>query len=233
LLQEFCDRRGLDRPGSVMSNQDDTIRQLRALANEVVAEITRRPGTWPMLQKETTFTSVAAELQGAIRTIAPYGFQSLQLDTIYDRTERRPIFGPRGAPAWQENKALPITGPLYTYRIWQGNLYIQPAMPADHTCAFEYSSNWAILAADGTTWKQRYSADTDTFGLDDDLLLTGLDWKWRRAQGISYAQERDDWEANLTNFIGRQSTAGNLNMAGGTGDVRPGIWVPAGNWPIA
>jgi hypothetical protein len=233
-LQEFTDRNGLDRPSIVMSSTDDTIRQLRALANEVITDITGRGNSWARLQKQATFQSVAAELQGTLATIAPYGFKYLMLDTIYDRTERRVVFGPKNAPAWQEAEALPTTGPLYAYRIWQGNFYMQPAPPADHEMAFEYASDFAILKADGTTWLKRFADDTDSFALNEDLMLYGLQWKWRRRQGLSYAQEKQDYEALLAQEIGTEPTKGEINMAGGSGQgVRPGIWVPSGNWPVS
>jgi hypothetical protein len=232
-IQEFCDRRSLSRPSIVMASTDDTIRQLRSLANEVITDITNRGESWARLQKQATFTSVAAELQGQIATIAPYGFKYLILESIYDRTERRPLFGPRQAPRWQESEALPVTGPLYTYRIWQGGLYVQPALPAGHEIAFEYASDMAILAVDGVTWKKRFSADTDSFMLDEDLLLLGLNWKWRREQGLSYSQEKLDYEVLLAQAIGNEPTKGPINLAGGTADVKPGIFVPSGNWPVS
>lgn len=232
-IQEFTDRAGLDRPGSVIGSTDDTTRQLRALANEVISDITTRGQSWAILQKQALFTSVAAELQGTIATIAPYGFKYVIEGSMYDRTERRPIWGPRNAPKWQESEALPVTGPLYTYRIWQNNFYIQPAMPAGHEIAFEYASDMAILDTDGTTWKKRYDADTDTFALDDDLLLSGLRWKFRRAIGQTFSQEKLDFESMLANYTGSDPSKGKINLEGGSGDVRPGIWVPAGNWPVA
>lgn len=232
-LQEFSDRRGLDRPGSVMSSQDDTIRQLRGLANEVISDITSRQTSWAKLQKEATFTSVEAESQGLISAIAPYGFKYLILGSLYDRTDRRPLYGPRNAQNWQESTALPVTGPLYTYRIWQGQFMVQPTLPADHTIAFEYASDMAILDPDGVTWKKRFSQDGDTFQLDDDLLLMGLQWKWRRANGLSYNQEKIDFEAQLAQAMGNEPTKGALSLEGGSGDIRPGIFVPSGNWPLS
>jgi hypothetical protein len=206
---------------------------MKALANEVISDVTNRGKSWTIFQKEATFVTVAAELQGAIATIAPYGFKSLIVDTAYDRTSRRPLFGPRSAQLWQESEALPQTGPFYSYRIWKGNFYLQPAPPAGLTIAFEYASDMAILAPDGVSWKKRFSADDDKFALDDDILLTGLRWKWKREQGITYSQEKLDFEELLANAMGNTADLGPLSLEGSSGQaIRPGIFVPAGNWPL-
>lgn len=232
IIQEFTDRRGLDRPGAVMSSQDDTIRQLRTLVNEVVADICGRGGAWSKLKKEATFLTLAAELQGTIAAIAPWGFRRLIANSAFNRTTRTALFGPRGSAEWQQSEALPATGPFYSYRIWQGNFYLQPAPPANHTIAFEYESDFAISDAPGTTFKKRFSADTDLFLLNSDMLFLGLNAKFRREKGLSYAQEQSDYEYLLTQELGNDPQKGEVNMAGGTSNLRPGFIVPAGNWNL-
>lgn len=234
IVQEFCRRTGLDVPNVVVASQENYVQQLIGLANEVIEDITDRGESWPRLQKQALFTSVATESQGLLSAIAPYGFKYLILDTIYDRDERRPIFGPRGAEMWQQAKALPYTGPMYSYRFWQGELYIQPTMPAGHTCAFEYASDMAILGtASATDFKKWFTADTDTFLLDESLLVTGLRWKWKSEKGMAFATDQLAYESRLAQAIGNDSAKGTLDMGNGAKEgVRPGIWVPAGNWNV-
>lgn len=232
-VQEFCDRRGLSSPSTVIGNGDDSIRQLRGLANEVVQDITSRGKSWAVLQKQTTFVSVASELQGQMDTLFPFGFKYLIEDSLYDRTQRRPLYGPRNAPKWQEAEALPTTGPFYSYRIWAGYFYLQPAPPAGHTIAAEYASDTAIFNNDaGPVYRKYFAADTDVFQLDAELLILGLQWKWRRAKGLSFSQEKLDFESALAQAIGTDADKGEVNLTGGTRDIRPGIFVPAGNWPL-
>ena len=231
LLREFTDRRNLTRPEIVMASSDETVSQLRALANEVISDLTSRGRSWAALQKEATFVSAAAQSQGLLATIAPYGFKYVVPDTLFDRTDRRPLYGPRNAADWQQSQAIVQTGPFYSYRIWGSEFYLQPAPPAGHTIVFEYASDMAIKAEDGT-WRKRFFADTDTFALDEDVLLSGLNWKWRREQGLSYTQEKMDYEAMLTQLAGTESTRGAISLSGGSSDIKPGFFVPSGNWPV-
>lgn len=232
-VQEFCDRTGLESPAAVMSSTDDQIRQLRGLANEVLTDVLNRGQSWPELQKQALFTTVAGDNQGAMTALAPYGFKYIIEDTAYDRTARRPLYGPRNSQRWQEAAALPFTGPYYSYRIWEGKFRTQTAMPAGSQIAFEYASDWAILDTDGVTWKKRFATDMDTFGLNEDLLLLGLRWKWKKEKGLSSSTEKLDYESLLAQMTGNDGTKAELNMGhSGTGDIRPGVYVPLGNWSV-
>lgn len=232
IIQDLTDRVGLEQPTVVIGTTDDTVRQLKSLANEVVANITQRGTSWARLQKEATFTTVAAEEQGSMDTIAPSGFKYVIPNSLYDRTERRPLYGPRNAPRWQEAEAIVQSGPFYSYRIWNNKFYLQPAPPAGHECYFEYASDYAIQAESGGDYKARFTADTDVFLLKDEMLILGLKYKWRRANGLSYAEEFKEFEAYLVQELGTEPTKGTLNLQGGTADIRPGIFVPSGNWPL-
>ena len=232
LATEFCDRTGLDVPLRVVGATDAGVRQLRGLLNEVISDITNRGESWPLLQKQALFNTVAAELQGPLATIAPYGFKYIIPGTEYDRTERRPLWGPKGAGAWQESIALPVTGPLYSYRLWQGEFLIQPAPPAGHQIAFEYASDMAIQDVGGT-YSKRFEADSDIFLLDEDLLLLGLRWKWKKEKGLSFVTEKLEYESALAQAMGNDGTKGEINMADNYSQtIRPGIFVPAGNWNV-
>lgn len=232
IVQELTDRVGLEQPSVVIGTTDDTIRQIKGLANEVVANITTRGTSWAKLQKQATFTTVAAEEQGSMDTIAPYGFKYVIENSLFDRTERRPLYGPRNAPRWQEAEAIVQTGPFYSYRIWDNKFYLQPAPPAGHNCYFEYASDYAIQATGGGAYKGRFTADADVFLLSGELLVLGLKWKWRRSQGLSYAEEYKEYESFLAQEMGTEPTKGTVNLKGGTRDIRPGIFVPSGNWPV-
>jgi hypothetical protein len=232
VVQEFTDRQGLTSPGSVMSSSDDTIRQIRALLNEVISHIIAKGNAWDKLKKEATFATTAVELQGAMTTIAPFGFKRLILGSAFNRTERVQLYGPRGSRDWQANEALPNPGPYNTYRIWQGNFYLQPAPTAGQTIAFEYASDYAILDVDGVTWKRRFDADTDVFALDEDMLFFGLNWVWNRRKGLSYSQEFDDFENLVASKLSDEPSKAAIDMSDSCPHTGPGVIVPAGSWPL-
>lgn len=233
IIQEFCARTGLTQPTVVMSARDDTLTQLVGLANEIMEDLVRRH-QWEALVREVVFTSLAGGDQGDIRVLADPGFLKVMNDTIYDRTRRLPVFGPRNAQEWQAIKALPMSGPFYQYRLRGDRLLFIPDMVAGHTMAFEYMSEACVIDSTGPTpvYKKYFTKDTDTFALNDTLLLKGLRWRWKSEKGLPYAEEFRAYEAAVAEAAGADGTKTALSMSEPYPAVRPGIFVPAGNWGI-
>lgn len=231
IVQEFCIRTGLPKPQSVMTSQDDQLLQIAGLANEVCSDIVRRP-SWQALQFETVFQSVAGTDQGAIASLAPNAFLKILNETIFDRTRRLPVFGPRSPQTWQGLKALPMSGPFYQYRIQGNHLHILPAMPEGHTMAFEYVSQGVVLDAKNLLmpYKKYFEADGDSFLLDENLLLLGLRWRWKEEKGLPYMESFRLYESALAEASGADASKPALNMGDCASALQPGIFIPAGNW---
>ena len=228
----FCARTGLCTPTAVVSSTDQTMQQILALANEVLEELVDR-WIFEELVNETTFISTALEDQGSIYTIAPNGFDRIIEETIYDRTQKIPIYGPIGPQAWQQAKAFVPIGPVYRYRIRGGDLLFNPTATAGHTCAFEYVSKNIILDTVSGDYKPYFTADTDEFFLNERLLMQGLRWKWKCEKGLPYAQEKDLWETSCNNEAGRSGSKPKVYQDGGQMDgIFPVIIVSPGSWPL-
>ena len=57
------------------------------------------------LQREATFTTVATQVQTALSSVTT-GFNYIVNDTIWNRTLRRPVYGPKSQQDWQQSKAM-------------------------------------------------------------------------------------------------------------------------------
>jgi len=231
--QNFCARTGLRVPTSVVGSVDTQNVQILNLLNEVLEELVDR-WVFEELILETTFTTIAAEDQGSILTIAPLGFDRIINETIFDRTQKIPIYGPIGPQAWQQAKAFVPIGPAYRYRIRGGHLLFNPLPAAGHTCAFEYVSNQIVLDTVSGFNKSSFTLDTDTFNLNSRLLTQGLRWKWKCEKGLPYAQDKDLWETSCLNEGARSGAKRTLYQSGDAtdGGVGPVIIIPPGSWPL-
>lgn len=233
VIQRFTNAVGMSEPSSALANQADDVIQIVELLNQEGRALSSRY-MWQALTFEATFTTVATESQGALGTIigATQQLRRIVNDTIWDRTQRLPICGPLSKQRWQAQKSLTFTGPYSEYRIRGNQILFNPAPAAGHSCYFEYVSRCWCTDAGGTTFRTNVAADTDLFLLDDEVVLAGLEWRWLRKKGLSYAEEFASYEALVADLITRDGTKPRLHMDGVSDRYRPGIFVPIGNYPL-
>lgn len=230
VIQYVCGRTNVPVPSSVMGNTSDAqvLQMLRLLEEEGQDLAARYP--WQGITFEFTHTTTATEDQGAISTIASNGFNYIKNGTFFDRTDTLPIQGPLTDQEWQDRKARAITGPRYYYRIRGGKLLVNPTPAASHTWAAEYvSKNW-ILGADGTTYKQYFTLDTDTILLPEELCIAGLRWRWKKEKGFDYSEDFRTYELQVKDAMSRDGGKRTLCMDGESRAAKPGIFVPEYSW---
>ncbi len=230
VVQTVCGRTGVPVPNTVMGSSDDQILQLLRLLEEEGADLAAR-GPWKAITYEFTHTSVGAEDQGAMSSIASNGFNYIRNGTFWDRTNKLPIRGPLSDQEWQRMKAITTAGPRYYYRIRGGRLLINPTPTAGYTWAGEYvSKNW-ILGVDTTTYKQYFTLDNDTFLLPEELHIAGLRWRWKKEKGFEYAEDFRIYEMQVKDALARDGGHPVLCMDSDEyKHPRPGMFVPDMNW---
>jgi hypothetical protein len=231
VIQHHLRRTGLPYVTAVYGSTDPQVLQSMALLEEEGNDLAVRHD-WQALTLEAAHTSLAAEDQGAMSTIASNGFRHIKNETIWDRTNSLPIIGPMDDKDWQSMKALTSTGARFRYRIRGGKLLVNPTPTAGYSWYFEYvSKNW-ILGADGTTYKQYFTLDTDTLLLPEELLLAGLRWRWKKEKGLDYSEDFSTYEAQVKDAIGRDGGKRPVYMDLQTEHTGPAVFVPAGNWSV-
>ena len=231
VIAYVCGRTNVPVPATVLGNTDTQILQMLRLLEEEGNDLSRR-GAWHGITFEATHTSLAAEDQGALTSIATNGFRDIKQGTLWDRTNKLPILGPLSDQEWQTVKAMTTAGPRYQYRIRGGNLLINPTPTAGYTWAFEYVSKYWMLGIDGTTYKQYATLDSDTILLPEDLIIMGLRWRWKKEKGFDYAEDFATYETQVKDALGRDGAKKVLRMDGGSQDARPGICVPDMSWSL-
>ena len=217
---------GLTRSTVVVSSSDGNTRTLLALAQTEGRELLER-FSWPQTQAEATHTTLAAELQGVMTTIAS-GFGYIINQTFWNRTLTQPVTGPLSPQEWQLQKARVTTGPYSSYRIQAGKLFAYPAPPAGNTWVFEYQTI-NFCESSGGTDQSAWAADTDVGLLDENLMQMGLVWRFKKKNGLDYSEDFRIYEQKLANETARVGGKKVLDMAGGN-QSNTGIYVPEGSW---
>jgi hypothetical protein len=228
LVQNASDTIGLPRPSAVVSSTDGNVRTLLSLAQTEGRELLER-FSWPATQLEATHTTLAAELQGVMATIAP-GFGYIVNNTFWNRTLTEPVPGPLSPSEWQGLKARVATGPYSSYRLQGGNLYAYPAPSAGNTWAFEYQSTYFCQSSGGAN-QSAWAADTDVGILDENLMELGVVWRFKKKNGLDYSEDYRTYEQKLANETARVGGKRTLVMNAG-GGYASGVFTPEGSWSV-
>ena len=144
----------------------------------------------------------------------PVDYERTVNKTMYNKTNRWSVIGPKSAQEWQWIKASYITtGPRMRYRIMGNQFVVWPAAyGANVVLGFEYQSNAWVVAADGTD-KQKATVDTDTFLFPDRLLVLGTKLKYFEIKGFDTTTLYADYSRELSKFKAQDAGADTLSMA--------------------
>jgi hypothetical protein len=229
LVQDAADLCGVPRPSSVAGATDTTVRRLYALA-KIEGKALMQRHQWQELITEASLTTLAAEDQGLIETIAP-GFAWWIGGTIWNRTIQDQIGGPLSPQEWQSDKAQVSTGPYSQFRIRLKHLYMYPAPTAGQSVKFEYGSRYWCQSAGGTG-QETWAADTDTGILSEHLMTLGVRWRYQQLNGLDYGESFRAYEIEVANAIGRDGAKRPLNLNEGDDCPPRGVRAPDGSWAL-
>lgn len=230
LVQRFCEETNLNIPTTVMGTTDPQTKQIKALLQKEVTDLSGR-GDWEILINEALHTTTAAENQGAITSIATNNFRYVKNGTIWNRSTNLPIYiiDPTD---WQQIKATAVNGPNYQARLRGGDLIVNPAPAAGETWAFEYVTWNAITDSTGVTKKQYFTNDEDLFLLPEPIVEAGLQWRWKKEKGMEYSEDFRTYEMLVRDALTRNGLNRPLKLHDGRVHAQPGYCVPEGNWNL-
>lgn len=229
IIQDTCNTVGIDSPTSAIGNTDQDIIQLIQLS-QLEGKALCDEYDWDALQTEATFTTVAAESQGLLTTIAP-GFKKFINETQWNRDIRYPLYGSITPQTYQSMKAANYAGPYSRYRI-RGKLFIMfPAPSAGQTEAFEYiTKNWISTSGSDT---DRWTLDADTALIDEDIITLGTIWRWLKAHNMDYSEEFRQYEIRKNNAMAIDGGKMRKSLDAGSLYDKPFYpMLPEGNWNL-
>lgn len=195
VVRSAASRLGLARPSSVVNSTDQNSVELLAFAQEEGKTLARRH-EWQVLQTEHTFTTS----NGTVSYALPSDFDRILKDTVFNRTRRRRMAGDLAPDQWQETQASLVTMVNPAFRIRGGLFLISPTPTATETVAYEYiSKKWC--QSNTSTGQVEWLADSDTGLLDEDLMILGIIWRYRKAKGLDYGEDMNTYEMEVTKAI--------------------------------
>jgi hypothetical protein len=217
------------KPTVAAASTDPKTIQAIEYINEAGQELGSRYN-WQALTNESSFVTLAAEVQGTIQAIAGAGFSFIVNESMWNRTQRRPLFGPKSSSEWQNLKARFSSGPWISYRIRGNQLLFFPIPAAGQSVFFEWCTKFWATDILGSTPKSSFTVDTDVALLDERVITLDALWRFKRANKLSYDEDYQKAQDAINDLIVRDGSKPRLNLQGPPAEFGPGIFVSAGNW---
>lgn len=202
IASDAADVSGVGAPASLIGNRDPGARAIVSLLNRAGNNMARMRNTWgggwTALTREFSFQTVAGQEAYAL----PSDYQALVDGTVWDRTEFREARGTLSPQQWQRNRSGLIDtvtlAPYYRLRRGAGaqtQIFLDPVPGEADELVLEYvSDEWIRNGEDASQYRSRMGADTDVPLLPDDLLEMSLIWRFKEAQGLTFAAQLAEYE---------------------------------------
>lgn len=172
---------GLDRPTAVFSSTEREHLELCRLAN-YAAETIRDACDWQTLQVMNTFTGDGTKEEFTL----PDDYDRMKADANVWSSRWTWAFNHiTSSDTWLEYQVVPYTFINGNWSIFGGDFHVLPLMATAETVKFFYVSKWAV---NGKT-QELFTADTDTWDLNDRLLELCMIWLWRAGKGLPYDED--------------------------------------------
>lgn len=219
MVQGAALRCNLKVPGQAYSSTDDNILQLVAFVQDSGRELVER-ADWNTLKRTfqvtgdgttTLFPLPSDWMRLCPSDKSPVGaLVSLARPTI-------PLRGPINDEALNQIKALTAFPAYPVWRLINKNLEIWPAIANGEVVRTSYFSKSFVQAISYvgplpsqltavTTYQQSFQSDADTSLIEEDTLMKGAIWRWKRAKGLDYAEEFREYQLSIERNAGQQDS---------------------------
>lgn len=208
ICRDTADVIGLTRPTAIITGTDQLARQMLGFARETLEELSLMD--WPSLQTPYTFNTVVDQAAYDL----PEDFGREVGDTVYGQARYSQLRGSLTPGDWaRQRNVIPGLG-FYRFRIF-GNplkLNLTPTPQVVEAIVFEYQTLNVVTQSDNTM-QQTFFDDQDTSVVSEVLMKKGLKWRVRRAKGLDYSEEFDDYEISRNSRLAQALQFGSMPVA--------------------
>ena len=195
IIRDVATKIGLEQPAQVYGASDRTAIELGEAAIEAADKIARAHD-WQALhvleshQGDGTTTEFAT----------PSDMERMPKDAQIQSTRWEFPLVHISPDEWLHFDVRNYTTTVGMWTLYGGNFVYLPALADGETAKFWYITNQCVINEAGAE-KQRFTADSDIFRLDDRVLELVMIWVWRAQKGLDYAEDMHNAEIALARKI--------------------------------
>ncbi len=212
ILNNVLEQSGFLSRNSYTGSSDPDDKQMVAIANRAAYEIINFY-KWGELRNTYTINVTPPQE----RYLLPNDFQEVVPDSAWEEDGSKPVEFPVPDRRWYMYKFTTWSnGGLIRMRKYGNELEISKPEFAE-SFEFEYISKWYI-EAEGGERKEFFTEDTDSFLLDDQLLILAVQAHWMQTKLMPQYQEHfQNYRAKMNEAIGRSAGARTIGGNNGIG----------------
>lgn len=216
VCQDLATTIGITRPTELFAGSTRTHEELQSLANEVAQDIAKRHD-WQLFMKVATVTGDGSTEDWDL----PTDFSRMPIKTrLWGSAEPNlPHEQIRDYDTWLGLEVQDFNTITDRWIIYGGQIHIVPGIASAATVKYFYQSN-AIVSPNAGANKATFTADNDTFRLNERTLKLGMKWQWKADKGQSYAEDMESFEQALGVDIARDK--GPTTLMVGTARAKAG-----------
>jgi hypothetical protein len=199
VIQDACTSGiALDKPTAVFGSATREHIELASLINEAGFMIADAH-EWQTLNRIATITGDGTDEDFAL----PSDFgRMLDKSQLWSSSLETPLTPISDRDEWLGLDVQSFDFVINAWIIYANQIHIKPALASGVTVKYFYQSHhWAQTSA--LVNVDEFSADTDTFRLNNRLLKLALVYKWREMKGLPYAENMADYQDLLAKMINR------------------------------
>lgn len=180
----------VERPTALFANTDRTSLEIIDTINTAALQILD-DFDWQRLVK--TYTITGDGIGTAFALPDDYSRMVKDASLVGQNWRFYPAMQTQDYNQWLELLTYPIATWQQRWMVFGGSLNIMPILPLSDTLNFGYISTNLVNGSDAS----KFTADTDTFVLDDELLRLAIIWNWKESKGYDFAADLAKYQERL------------------------------------
>lgn len=207
VIQRVSSKIGVRRPETLFASAEREHEELADAVNETAIYIAKAH-EWNTLKRQTVYTGNGTTDAFPL----PDDYDRMPVDQrVWTSELEVPLIGPMAHDDWMQLLVRDYATVIGSWTLLGGEMVFYPVLDAAETARFYYQSRYLVSDSLGAT-KERFTADTDTFRLDEDLLRLGLVFQWKMNKGRDYGEDMASFEFRLAQEISRDRGSRDLRL---------------------
>lgn len=195
IAQDASAQIGVERPLALFGSDTRTDQELKACLIEAADKIVRAHD-WQALLRLDTDAGDGTTTEFAF----PSDYLRMPKDAqVWSTRWQHPLLHVRPED-WLHYDVREYDLVSGTWTVFGGNIVYRPALAIGESAKYWYVSRNKCADAGGTP-KETFTADDDTFRLDDRVLELVFIWTWRQMKGLDYSEDLATAETALGRAI--------------------------------